>query len=206
MIPFRYAVFIVCLFGFAVQAQDANFRVEKLSADEIKKFNAAETALKRAKQEHDKIVSELKSHYGDSSDIIWNSFSSCGAKKTSVELRGEYALITSWIDNGSCPIAATNGLQSDDGNWVAVPVEKWHLATKEECDAETQREYESMAKSGIEGDAPITVGFGESDGHRVKMFNPCGYTNGKDFKPRWTVQENGKPEREVSEEEYKAIK
>lgn len=122
----RTAFLIALLFGFAVQAQDANFRVEKLSADEIKKFNAAETALKRAKQEHDKIVSELKSHYGDSSDIIWNSFSSCGDKKTSVELRGEYALITSWIDNRGCAILSGptvfNGCPHGVGCATSIPI------------------------------------------------------------------------------------
>lgn len=82
---------------------------------------------------------------------------------------------------------------------------KWHRATPKEWHAEAVRESKEMAKSGIEGDPGITMGSLEFNGRRTKSYNPCGYTDGKHFKSRWTVRENGKPEREVSETEYNAF-
>lgn len=89
---------------------------------------------------------------------------------------------------------------------VAVPNKHrpvWHKATERECNAEFTRELKAMNDSGMYGDPPISLGFAELSlgTHSGKSMNPCGYTDGKSFRPIYTIIENGK-EREVTKEEW----
>jgi hypothetical protein len=79
---------------------------------------------------------------------------------------------------------------------------KWHRATLKECRAETLREEKEMAKAGIVGDAPITLGEVMFSNGQGKGTEPCGYTDGYGhFRIRYVKWVNGK-EIEISEKEY----
>lgn len=94
------------------------------------------------------------------------------------------------------------------------PRHGWHRATQSECNAEAHRESMLLGKAGIVGDQPITNGFSEftSMGYaevstlfKGKAMNPCGWTNGKEFRARFVIY-NGQEEKEVSEREYEAFR
>ncbi len=81
------------------------------------------------------------------------------------------------------------------GLWFTVTLTAgdWHRATRAECARETDRELISMGRAGIIGDPPISNGFSFStlplDGTVGTGYslNPCGYTDGVDFKPIYTI-------------------
>lgn len=86
---------------------------------------------------------------------------------------------------------------------------KWRRATQRECRAETDRELQEMERAGIYGDSPNTLGFASftfnDDGTMSgKSMDPCGYTDGIRFRPRYTITERSKS-RVVTKAEFDAF-
>lgn len=89
-----------------------------------------------------------------------------------------------------------------------MSAEDWHLASKAECDAETKLEYQEMAKGGWCCDPSITMGFAMFGHGRMIALSPCGYTNGKDFKPIYKLALFSKKktrEFEMTKEQYEGL-
>lgn len=64
----------------------------------------------------------------------------------------------------------------------------WHPATRQECDAEFERELVWMGEAGWQGDPPISMGMAQlwfGSGHsKGYSTNPCGYSDGISFREK----------------------
>lgn len=86
---------------------------------------------------------------------------------------------------------------------------EWRRATKEDCEAETKRQYKEMAESGWCCDPPITMGFAMFSFDKNEKLNgygesPCGYVKISDprqFRSVFKVWKHGR-EIETMDEEW----
>jgi len=70
---------------------------------------------------------------------------------------------------------------------VCVGQQPWRKATPKELNREIVREAESMAKSGLVGDPPCTMGLSLFYGAAHYYESPCALTNGRYFQSEITI-------------------
>jgi hypothetical protein len=81
------------------------FKVEPLKPDEVKQIDEVAAALSQAEGNYGRIINEVKEKHGQSRG---GTIIGCNVGVARVQIRGQYALISTDKDYSTCPVLATS--------------------------------------------------------------------------------------------------